>query len=80
MTFTIPDEIVLKSKLTEDKLRIELALMLFEKNLLTFGQARKLSGLDVINFQQELGKNKIPIHYDFEAFEDDLLNLELFKK
>lgn len=58
----------------------ELAMALFSKNLLTFGQARKLSGLDVISFQEELGKNKITMHYDLLDFKQDLINLENFGK
>ena len=80
MILTIPDEIITTSKLTEKEIRTQLALMLFEKNLLTFGQSRKLSGLDVISFQQELGRNKIPFHYDKDDFEQDLLNLKNFKR
>ncbi|MEK6614847.1 MAG: UPF0175 family protein [Bacteroidota bacterium] len=80
MILTIPDEIINTSKLTEKEIRTQLALMLFEKNLLTFGQSRKLSGLDVISFQQELGRNKIPFHYDKDDFEQDLLNLKNFKR
>ena len=80
MVLTIPDDILTMSKLTEKDIRIQFALMLFGKNLVSFGQARKLSGLDVISFQQTLGKHNIPMHYDKEDFEQDLLNLKSFKR
>lgn len=50
MQIIIPDEFIQTSKLSETQLMTELAMALFSKNLLTFGQARKLSGLDVISF------------------------------
>ena len=80
MILTIPDDLMIKSNLTESQLMVQLALILFEKNILTFGQARKLSGLDVISFQKELGANNIPIHYDIDDFKKDLINLQSFKK
>ena len=80
MQIIIPDEFIKISKLSETQLMTELAMALFSKNLLTFGQARKLSGLDVISFQEELGKNKITMHYDLLDFEQDLINLENFGK
>ena len=47
-------------------------MLLFQKYTLSFGQARRLSGLDVVAFQQALAANQIPLHYDVEDFERDL--------
>ena len=72
MTLSFSDELIRQAKLTEGELRIELALRLFETRRLSFGQARRLAGVDVITFQQTLANNHIPLHYDVADFEEDL--------
>ena len=54
--------------------------MLFEKYLLTFGQASEMAGLSQYDFQQELGKRGLFIHYDIEDLKDDLKTLESLRK
>lgn len=79
MTIQIPDDILAHAHLSEEYLKTQLAMVLYEKNILSFGQARKLSGLNVLSFQEVLGKNKIAAHYDSEDLAMDLINLESFK-
>jgi predicted HTH domain antitoxin len=57
--------------MTEDELRRELALHLFEEEKLSFGKARELAEMSVWDFQQLLGRRGIPVHYDEEAYEND---------
>ena len=57
--------------MTEDDLRRELALHLFEEEKLSFGKARELAEMSVWNFQQLLGSRGISVHYDVEAYEND---------
>jgi len=57
--------------MTEDELRRELALHLFEEEKLSFGKARELAEMSVWDFQQLLGSRGIPVHYDVEAYEND---------
>ncbi len=73
MKLEISDDILMQVDLDESTLRTEIAMLLFQKYKLSFGQARRLSGLDVVSFQQTLAANKIPLHYDVEDFERDLL-------
>lgn len=80
MSITIPDEVMKRAGLSEAAFRIELAIMLFEKYLLTFGQASEMAGLSQYDFQQELGKRGLFIHYDVEDLRDDLKTLESFRK
>jgi len=44
----------------------ELAVYFFQRNMLSFGQARQLSGLSVWDFMEILRDRKVPMHY-FEA-------------
>lgn len=72
MTIEVSEDILRKTRLSEEEMRIEFALYLFQKYHLTFGQARRLAGLDVISFQKLLAQNKIQLHYDVEDFEIDM--------
>jgi predicted HTH domain antitoxin len=71
VSFEIPREVLRASRLTEDELRRELALHLFEEEKLSFGKARELAQMSVWDFQQFLGSRGIPVHYDVEAYEND---------
>jgi predicted HTH domain antitoxin len=48
----------------EQAIRQELALQLYNQNIFTFGQARRLANLSVWEFQQLLGERKIERHYN----------------
>jgi len=71
LSFEIPREVLRASRMTEDELRRELALHLFEEEKLSFGKARELAEMSVWDFQQLLGSRDIPVHYDVEAYEND---------
>ena len=60
-----PDEL-------EERLRIELALRLYEKGIASLGQAHRIAGLPKWDFLEVLAKEGIPIHYDEEELREDL--------
>ena len=62
--------------MTAAQLKLELALTLFRQNRLSFGKARELAGMSVLDFQQELGRRNIPPHYDVAEFEQDVVTLK----
>lgn len=72
MKIEISDDILRQTQLTEATLREELAMLLFQKYKVSFGQARKLAGMNVIAFQKLLAKHEIPLHYEVDDFEKDL--------
>lgn len=72
MTLSFSDDLIRQANLTEAELRMELALRLFQTQRLSFGQARRVAGVDVITFQKALAENRIPLHYDVDDFEADL--------
>ncbi len=72
MTFTLPDELLRSTRLTEAELRAELALALFQQERLTLGQAALLAELPQLDFQRLLASRQIPLHYGIEAMEQDL--------
>jgi predicted HTH domain antitoxin len=75
MQFTIPDEILAASHITELELKQELALTLFQQERLTLGRASSLAGLSQREFQRLLAERRIPIHYGVEDFKQDLETL-----
>jgi predicted HTH domain antitoxin len=48
------------------RLRCELALALYQQDLLAFGKAAELAGLSREDFATELGRRNIPRHYSEE--------------
>lgn len=75
MPLTLSDEILQAANLTAAELQTELAVALFQRERLTLGQAAIVAGLPQIDFQRLLASRKIPLHYDVEAMEQDLLRV-----
>lgn len=76
LTLTITQPVYLALRLPEEEremcLLVELAVSLYQRNILSFGKARELAGMSKGAFHAELGKRKIERHYTREAFEEDL--------
>lgn len=77
----VPREFLESAKMSEDEMRIDLAVHLYATKRLSMGKARRLAELDLISFQKELAKRDVYIHYDVEDLHDDMraLGLELKK-
>ena len=76
MTIVMPDDILQATRLTEDELKQELAVILFQKDKLTLGQASILAGMNRLQFQHLLASRKIPVHYGVSEFEEDMKTLK----
>ena len=72
----IPDSIVQSIRLPERRIKkellIELAISLYEQDLLSFGKARELAKLGKYEFGKLLGEREIKRHYDREELKEDL--------
>ncbi len=75
MSFTIPDEVLAATRMTEAEMRQEIAVMLFQKEKLTLAQASRFAGMNRMTFQHLLASRQIPVHYNVEDFEQDIKNL-----
>jgi predicted HTH domain antitoxin len=75
MTINIPDEILRSAQVTEDDLKLEIALLLYKQNKISSGKVRAWLGLTVLEFQHELAKRGLSINYDVSDLEQDLENL-----
>ena len=76
----LPEDCLKAIKLPEeeiqDRLKKELAVRLYSKNLLSFGKARQLAGINRWEFHDLLGKENVLRRYDMHELEDDLKTLE----
>jgi predicted HTH domain antitoxin len=75
MNIVIPDEVLQTASMSEAELMQEIAVMLFQKEKLTLGQASNLAGMNQLAFQHLLASRQISVHYDVEDFEADLKTL-----
>jgi predicted HTH domain antitoxin len=75
MSIVISDEILQTTRMSKDELLQEIAIMLFQKEKLTLGQASRMAGISQLEFQHLLASRQIPLHYDVEDFESDLKTL-----
>jgi len=75
MALIITDDTLRQANLSEQELLIDLACYLYEKQRLSMGKARILAGLNLLDFQRELAKRDIDLHYSEADFEQDMRNL-----
>gem|GEM_PF-464986 len=68
----VPEGLKLPPDELEERLRIELALRLYEKGIASLGQARRIAGLSKWDFLELLAKEGISIHYGGEEQKEDL--------
>ena len=76
MGVLIPDDILQATRMSAEELKRELAILLFQKEKLTLGQAGRLAGMNPLQFQHLLASRQIPVHYDVAEFEEDLKVLQ----
>lgn len=76
MNITIPDEILTSAKMSADDVKLELAIVLYERRKISIGKARSLVGMNLIQFQQELSSRGVYMNYDIEDFEADIKTLK----
>jgi len=75
MIIEISDQILDKLSITREEVKLEVAVALCAREILTLEQASKMAEVGQLKFQQILGERKIPIHYSKEDFEEDLKTL-----
>ena len=79
MLIEIPDT-ALQHPLDRNKMLLEIAIYLFEKDKLTLGKAAELVGIPKMQMQNEIGGRGINMHYDEEMLENDLKSIEIYKQ
>ena len=75
MTLNISDQVLQASGLTEEELTLEIAVALYQREILSLGKAAELANLHRMAFQAALSERKVPINYSVEDLEADLATL-----
>ncbi len=73
---TLPADVVQATRMTDEELLLEIAVMLFQREKLTLGQSARLAGLPQYRFQLILAGRDIPIHYGIEEFREDVQTIK----
>ena len=73
---TIDDNVLKSAKISATDLMEEIGIYLYSKNKLSFGQARKLTTLNVLQFQELLFNNNVVHHYGIKELEEDFLAIQ----
>ena len=76
MSLTISDEVLQTVQMSEAELLQEIAIMLFQQERFTLGQASRLALMNQLEFQRLLASRKIPLHYDIAELREDVKSLE----
>ena len=76
MSLVIPDEVLHTARMSAAELAQEIAVLLYQKEKLTLGQASRLADMSQLQFQFLLASRQIPVHYDVTEFEADLRTLQ----
>lgn len=77
MTIEISDQELSAARLDESTIRMEIAILLYQRGGFSLGRASQFARMNKIAFQEELGKRKIPLNYDLEELEHDARTLGL---
>lgn len=70
----IPDEAIRGLSISDQELREEIATLLYRKGL-ALGKAASVAEMDRENFRQLLASRRIPLNYDVEDLEHDVMLL-----
>jgi predicted HTH domain antitoxin len=80
MVIEIKDSALHGLNLTEAEALLDLAVGLFTERRVTLGRGAKIARLTQLDFQKELGRRGIPVHYDVEDLEADLQTLAALRE
>jgi len=76
MSIIISDELLQTTQMSETELLVEIAIMLFEKEKFTLGQASRFAKMNQLEFQRLLASRKIPLHYGVDDLRKDVISLK----
>jgi predicted HTH domain antitoxin len=79
MAIIISDDILRAQHLDEHTLRIEVATVLYDREVLSLGLAARMAGLDRMQFQAALAERGIDLKYTAEDLRQDLDTLKKLK-
>ncbi|MCW5553466.1 MAG: UPF0175 family protein [Verrucomicrobiae bacterium] len=75
MTIEVQDEALRGLALTQSQALLDLAVGLFTERRVTLGRAAAVARISQLDFQKELARRGIPLHYDVEDLRADVATL-----
>jgi len=75
MSIIIPDAILHATSLSEEEMKVEVAVMLYDRADLSIGKAAEFAGMDRYLFWELLASRGFDMEYGVRDFEDDLATL-----
>ena len=73
MALVIDDAALEAADISEEELRLEIAILLYQQGRFSAGKASSFAGWNRILFLKELADRKIPVNYDEADFFEDLV-------
>ena len=78
MTVTIPDSIA--EQISDEELRLEVAIIFYEKGKISMGKAAQLAQIPRFEFQHEIAKRKLFVDFDESDLLEDLENIKKLRE
>ncbi len=75
MVLEIPSDLISLETYSEQDFRVDVAVMLYHRKVLTLARAARWTGMTRLQFQKALADRKVPIHYTVADFEADINTL-----
>ena len=74
MIIELPEQVELNPKLKQE-IMLHVAILLYEKEVISIGKAARMAEIDRVSFQHELHKRGLSIHFDMTDLQKELKNL-----
>jgi predicted HTH domain antitoxin len=71
----VPSELIGGSDYSEQDLKIDVAILLYKRQVLTLARAARWVGMTRLEFQKALAERGLPVNFSIEDFETDLKTL-----
>jgi predicted HTH domain antitoxin len=75
MSVVISDAVLQTIQMSETELLKEIAILLFQQEPFTLGQASNFTGMNQLEFQRLLASRSISLHYDIAELREDVKSL-----
>lgn len=76
MVLELPSDLIFVPAYTEQDLKVDVAVMLYQRKALTLARAARWIGMTRLQFQKALADRNVSINYSVSDFEVDMKTLQ----
>jgi predicted HTH domain antitoxin len=76
MTIELPNELIGKPAYSEQEFKLDIAITLYQRKVLTLARAARWAGLSRLQFQKAIADRDIPLNYTKMDIEIDLQTIK----